>query len=73
MYEKPPRVQEETTSHDLLASRQFAGLAMQALISRDGIPESDSAREEFALWSYRMAQAMLAMEKRLHIVELNDE
>ncbi|MDP6557642.1 MAG: hypothetical protein QGF59_06105 [Pirellulaceae bacterium] len=69
MSEKPPHAPELTTTHDLLTIRQFAGLAMQALISHDGLPESDSAREEYALWSYRMAQAMLAMENRLHIVE----
>lgn len=53
---------------DLVAIRQFAGLAMQALIAHDGLAESESAREEYALWSYRMAQAMLATEKRLCIV-----
>jgi hypothetical protein len=73
MSEKPPHAPEVTTTHDLHAIRQFAGQAMQALVSHNGIPESESPREEYALWSYRMAQAMLAMEKRLHIVELNDE
>jgi hypothetical protein len=62
-----------TTTSDLLAIRHFAGLAMQALITHDGLSESEAAREEYALWSYRMAQAMLAMEKRLHIVEHNTD
>ncbi len=44
----------------------FAGLAMQAIIMKQGVPESESAREEIALWSYRMAQAMTAADKRLH-------
>ena len=52
---------------DLTAIRTFAGLAMQALIAHDGLTESESAREEYALWSYRMAQAMLATEARLKI------
>ena len=57
------------THNDVEATRRLAGQAMQALITKKGIPESDSAREEYALWSYRMAQAMLATEKRLHLVE----
>ena len=60
---------ETTGATDLPATRELAGLAMQALISRQGIPETESAREEYALWSYRMAQAMLAVEKRLHIAD----
>ena len=51
------------------AMRQMAGQAMQALVSRQGIPETESGREEFALWSYRMAQAMFSTEKQLHIIE----
>jgi hypothetical protein len=58
-----------TSAEDLALIRHYAGLAMQALISHDGLTESDSAREEYALWSYRMAQAMLATEMRLHIEE----
>lgn len=64
-----PAAHETIASDDLLATRHFAGLAMQALISRDGIPEVASAREEYALWSFRMAQAMVSTEKRLHIAE----
>ena len=64
---------EPIATNDPLATRHLAGLAMQALISRQGIPEAESAREEYALWSYRMAQAMLATEKRLHIAEQAEE
>lgn len=44
----------------------FAGMAMQAMIAKNGIPESQSAREEIALWSFRMGEAMIAMDHRLH-------
>ena len=45
----------------------LAGLAMQSLILRlDGIPDSESEREEIALWAYRMAEAMQKMESRIH-------
>lgn len=44
----------------------FAGLAMQAMITRQGFPESESAREEIALWAFRMGQAMVAADHRLH-------
>lgn len=62
------RTPEIKNADDLIAIRHFAGLAMQAMIAHDGVAESESAREEYALWSYRMAQAMLATEKRLNIV-----
>lgn len=65
MSEQTPAV---VSTDDLAAIRHFAGLAMQALITHDGLTESESAREEYALWSYRMAQAMVAAEKRLNIV-----
>lgn len=44
----------------------FAGLAMQAILSRQGVPESEGAREEIALWSFRMGQAMAAADRRLN-------
>jgi hypothetical protein len=47
----------------------FAGLAMQAIIAKHGIPESQSARDEIALWSFRMAQAMVATDRNLHASE----
>jgi len=49
--------------------RWLAGLAMQGLVLRHGVPDSEEAREEFALWSYRMAQSMLAVESQLHAIE----
>ncbi|MBC8351202.1 MAG: hypothetical protein H8E66_04400 [Planctomycetes bacterium] len=39
-----------TSGDDLAAIRHFAGLAMQALIAHDGLTESESVREEYALW-----------------------
>ena len=46
----------------------FAGLAMQAIIAKQSsVPDKQSEREEVALWAYRMAQAMVATEKRLHV------
>ena len=44
----------------------FAGLAMQAIIAEQGIPETESAREEAALRAFRMAQAMVVEDQRLH-------
>ena len=34
-----------------------------------GVPETESSREEFALWAYRMAQAMVRAEQSLHTDE----
>lgn len=67
---QPPNL---TSYDDLTQVRHFAGLAMQALIAHNGLTESKSTREEYALWSYRMAQEMLATEKRLHIAVPADE
>jgi hypothetical protein len=47
----------------------YAGLAMQAMLVKQGIPESQSARDEIALWAFRMGQAMAATERRLHASE----
>jgi len=47
----------------------FAGLALQAIISKQGVPETESSRDEFALWAYRMAQAMVRAEQTLHVAE----
>lgn len=44
----------------------FAGLAMQAIIAKQGIPDSATAREEIALWAFRMGQAMAETDHRLH-------
>lgn len=44
----------------------FAGLAMQAMIAKEGIPKSETTREEIALWAFRMGQAMVAADHRLH-------
>ena len=44
----------------------FAGLAMQAILIQQGIPESDSSREEIALWAFRMGQAMVETDHHLH-------
>ena len=47
----------------------FAGLAMQAIIAQQGVPDSESAREEIALWAFRMGQAMAVVDKQLHASE----
>lgn len=57
---------EASHPHDI---HWFAGLAMQAIIARQGAPDSRAAREEIALWSYRMAQAMIAIDQELHASE----
>jgi hypothetical protein len=48
----------------------FAGLAMQAIISKQGVPESEAVREEIALWAFRMGQAMVATDQRLHASDI---
>lgn len=44
----------------------FAGLAMQAMITKEGVPKSETSREEIALWAFRMGQAMAATDHNLH-------
>jgi hypothetical protein len=44
----------------------YSGLALQAMIAKQGIPESDSAREEVALWAHRMGEAMVRTVHRLN-------
>ena len=39
---------------------------MHAMIIKLGIPESESSREEIALWAYRMGQAMAEADRQLH-------
>ena len=59
-------VPQEAQSQGATDVKWFAGLAMQAIIGVHGIPETESAREEVALWSFRMGQAMAAADRRLH-------
>ena len=61
-----PKDAESTGATDV---KWFAGLAMQAMIGHQGIPESEVAREEISLWAFRMGQAMAHAEKRLHADE----
>lgn len=51
----------------------FAGMAMQAFIAKQGIPESQSAREEIALWAFRMGQSMVATGNQLLRVDESAE
>lgn len=45
----------------------FAGLAMQAIIEKQKtVPDTVAEREEIALWAWRMGQAMVATEQRIH-------
>jgi hypothetical protein len=48
----------------------FAGMAMQAIIARQGVPRSDAERREVALWSFRMAQAMASTAMRLGAADI---
>ena len=59
----PPANQTDLDGTDL---RWFAGMAMQAIIGKIGVPTSESLREEIALWSYRMAEDMVKTDERLH-------
>ena len=63
-------VPHEATSRGATDVKWFAGLAMQAMVAKQGIPESESAREEIALWAFRMGQAMAAEDQRLHASDL---
>ncbi len=46
----------------------YAGLAMQAIMAKHAnVPTTESEREEISLWAWRMGQAMIATEKRIHI------
>ncbi|MEQ8786798.1 MAG: hypothetical protein RIC55_10890 [Pirellulaceae bacterium] len=58
-----PREAEAKGATDV---KWFAGLAMQAMITQQGPPETESAREEIALRAFRMAQAMVAADRNLH-------
>ena len=61
-------VPKDATSQGASDLKWFAGQAMQAIIAKHPtVPDSESEREEIALWSYRMAEAMVAAEKRLGI------
>ena len=51
--------------HNVSEVKWFAGMAMQAFIAKQGIPESQSAREEIALWAFRMAQSMVTTGNQL--------
>ena len=46
----------------------FAGLAMQAIIAKQAsVPDTEAEREEIALWSIRMGEAMAAKSKQLKV------
>lgn len=60
-------VPRDARSNGATDIKWFAGLAMQSIINKHtSIPDTTAEREEIALWSWRMAQAMVAAEKRLH-------
>ena len=44
----------------------YSGLALQAMIAKQGIPESESARDEVALWAHRMGEAMVRTVHQLN-------
>lgn len=59
-----PKEAQATGASDI---KWFAGLAMQAIIEKQKtVPDTESEREEIALWAWRMGQAMVATEKRIH-------
>ena len=60
-------VPNESQSPGASDIKWFAGLAMQAIIAKQStVPDTESEREEIALWAWRMGQAMAATEKRIH-------
>lgn len=69
----PKTTARYAVSSDVSHVQWLAGLAMQSLIMRlDGLPDTEPEREEIALWSYRMAQAMKKMEARICVDETED-
>ena len=61
-------VPKDAQSSGVSDVKWFAGLAMQAIITKQPtVPDTDVEREEIALWSYRMGQAMAAAELRLGV------
>ena len=59
-----PKEAQSTGATDI---KWFAGLAMQSIIEmQDRVPNTEAEREEIALWAWRMGQAMVATEKRIH-------
>ena len=70
MFPVPSDATSQGTSH----VQWLAGMAMQSLILRlDGVPDTQSEREEVALWAYRMAQAMKKMESRIKLTETESD
>jgi hypothetical protein len=60
-------VSKDAQSPGASDTKWFAGLAMQAIINKQPtLPDTESEREEIALWAWRMGQAMVATEKRIH-------
>ncbi len=58
--------ERDTRQSEITAVKWYAGLAMQAIITKqDSVPTTESEREEIALWAWRMGQAMVATEKRI--------
>lgn len=53
--------------------RWYSGLALQAMIARHGIPETHSAREEFALWAFRMGEEMVRTVHQLDRASANED
>ena len=44
----------------------YAGLAMQAIIAKQAtVPDTESERQEIALWSIRMGEAMAHVSEQL--------
>ena len=62
-------VPHEAVSYGATDVKWFAGIAMHAIVTQQGIPHTDEAREEVALWAFRMGQAMAMADKRLHASE----
>ena len=60
-------IERDAKLPEISALKWYAGLAMQAIITKqDSVPTTESEREEIALWAWRMGQAMIATEKRIH-------
>ena len=61
------QVGEGTVSSAIGTAKWYAGLAMQSIIAKhSSVPTTESEREDIALWAWRMGQAMVATEKRIH-------
>lgn len=59
-------VPNDADSRGVSVVQWYAGLAMQAIIAKQAtVPDTESERQEIALWSIRMGEAMAHVSEQL--------